>query len=301
MKLISDWFREETHEAHLQEVIDLLLNITAFIYIGTIIPWSFFSSEELSLKRLFPIGLLILIFRRLPIVIALKKFIPAIHTFKEAVFAGYFGPIGVGAIFLAVTVEKEIDKYFDQTEKEYIDKEAMIRTREIIFPIVTFIVMNSVIVHGITVPILNIGSRIDIERLPSIASISNQVARLPVVDFVENLTLERDSHGHVKKKEKMKAEYVQIPSQNGQEEYRQDIHKAKLEGEEEEREGNEVIGKSHIKTDVLIEIDENKHSSSPTLSSQSSSVSQGPIEDVTNINNQQRNDHESSSSDSEGG
>ncbi|CAI2166663.1 17408_t:CDS:10 [Funneliformis geosporum] len=276
----DDWFREETYDAHLQEVIDLLLNLTTFIYIGAMIPWSSFSSEELSLKHLIPISIFILIFRRLPIIIALKKFIPAIHTFKESVFAGYFGPIGVGAIFLAVTVEKEIKKSLDQPEKKYMNKEAMNRTREIIFPIVTFTVLSSVIVHGITVPILNIGSKIDIERLPSIASIGNHV--------VESLTLERDSHGHVKKKDKMKAEYARIPSRNGQEGCYHDIHKTKIE--EEELEGED--GKDHVRTDIFVEIDENNQSNRPTLNSQLSNYSQELIEDdtITDIDNRNRNE-----------
>ena len=33
----DDWFREETEEAHFQEVIDMLLNLSVFVYIGTII------------------------------------------------------------------------------------------------------------------------------------------------------------------------------------------------------------------------------------------------------------------------
>lgn len=33
----DDWFRQETEEAHFQEVIDMLLNLSVFVYIGTII------------------------------------------------------------------------------------------------------------------------------------------------------------------------------------------------------------------------------------------------------------------------
>ncbi|CAG8574080.1 10585_t:CDS:2, partial [Diversispora eburnea] len=206
----DDWFREKTQDAHLQEVIDILLNLTTFVYIGMILPWSSFNSDDLSLKNLIIISILILILRRLPIVVALKGFIPTIHTFKEALFAGYFGPIGVGAIFLAIFTKKEISKFLKH-EGQDIDEEVMHHLHQIIFPIVTFIVLSSVIVHGITVPILNIGSRIDIERLPSIASISSQVARLPVIDFVESLSLESDNHGRVRKKEKLRAEFGRVP------------------------------------------------------------------------------------------
>ncbi|CAG8843816.1 17643_t:CDS:1, partial [Racocetra persica] len=177
-------------------------------------------------------------------------FIPAFHTFKEAAFAGYFGPIGIGAIFLAMTVEKEISRRLNDELRD-IDDGSMLRIQEITFPIVAFIVLSSVIVHGITVPILNFGSRIDIERFPSIASISSQVARLPVIDFVESLTLERDNKGRVRKKEKMKAEFAP----KNKDEFYQDVHKENME--EEQNEGNGVYIHNHIETDLLIENEQN--------------------------------------------
>ena len=33
----DDWFRQETEEAHFQEVIDMMLNLAVFAYIGAII------------------------------------------------------------------------------------------------------------------------------------------------------------------------------------------------------------------------------------------------------------------------
>ena len=56
----------------------------------TITPW-----------RLVVIGLLVLILRRLPISLGLYRWIPDIKTFREAVFAGHFGPMGVGAVFIS--------------------------------------------------------------------------------------------------------------------------------------------------------------------------------------------------------
>ncbi|CAG8580689.1 7008_t:CDS:2, partial [Dentiscutata heterogama] len=256
----DDWFREETQDAHLQDVIDLLLNLTIFMYIGMILPWSSFNSDDISLKSLITISVLILVFRRLPIVILFKGFIPSFHTFKEAAFAGYFGPVGIGAIFLAMTVEKEISIRLNEGLND-IDEGSMLRIQEMTFPIVTFIVLSSVIVHGITVPILNIGSRIDIERFPSIASISSQVARLPVIDFVESLSLERDNKGRVRKKEKMKAEYA---PKNSEELY-QDVHNVDIE--EEQSEGNGVYTYNHIETDVLIESNKDEQSDQDNVNS----------------------------------
>lgn len=33
----DDWFRQETEEAHFQDVIDMMLNLAVFVYIGSII------------------------------------------------------------------------------------------------------------------------------------------------------------------------------------------------------------------------------------------------------------------------
>ncbi len=47
------------------------------------------------------LSICVLLTKRIPIVLALWKFIPDIKTFREAVFCGHFGPMGVGAIFIA--------------------------------------------------------------------------------------------------------------------------------------------------------------------------------------------------------
>ncbi|RIA97168.1 Cation/H+ exchanger [Glomus cerebriforme] len=92
----DDWFRKETEEAHLQEVIDMLLNLAIFVYVGSVIPWSKFqdATTEITVWRLIICAILILIMRRLPMVMALMRFIPAIKTYREAAFTGWFGPIG---------------------------------------------------------------------------------------------------------------------------------------------------------------------------------------------------------------
>lgn len=81
-----------------------MLNLAIFVYLGTVIPWSSFSEEALGLSywRLIVIAILILLFRRLPIVMALLKVIPALKTRREGIFAGWFGPIGVGT-YLVIT------------------------------------------------------------------------------------------------------------------------------------------------------------------------------------------------------
>ena len=93
------FFNKQTEESVFSSVIDLLFNIAAFIFVGAWMPFHMFKDPALSLSvwRLIVIAILILILRRLPIVIALYKWIPDIKTFHEAVFSGHFGPIGVGS------------------------------------------------------------------------------------------------------------------------------------------------------------------------------------------------------------
>jgi NhaP-type Na+/H+ or K+/H+ antiporter len=92
-----------TEDESFQDVIDSILNTGVFIYIGTIMPWGAFGNAEIGLQpwRLVVLGILVLLFRRLPFVLAAKKIIPDLTSWQEATFAGWFGPMGVGAIYYA--------------------------------------------------------------------------------------------------------------------------------------------------------------------------------------------------------
>ncbi|OAD79245.1 hypothetical protein PHYBLDRAFT_14428, partial [Phycomyces blakesleeanus NRRL 1555(-)] len=161
----DDWFRQETEEAHFQDVIDMMLNLAIFVYIGAIIPWSDFGNAELGLSawRLVAMAILILLFRRLPIVVLLKPVMPAMKTYQEAVFTGWFGPMGVGAVFLSKIAKEELMKVYTNQEEPISVK--------VINPIVLFIVLSSVVVHGTTIPLFKLGKSIQTRTL-SISSIT---------------------------------------------------------------------------------------------------------------------------------
>jgi sodium/hydrogen antiporter len=93
------FFNKQTEESVFSSVIDLLFNIAAFIYVGAWMPFNDFKDPALTLApwRLVVIAILVLLLRRLPVVIALYRWIPDIKTFREAIFSGHFGPIGIGA------------------------------------------------------------------------------------------------------------------------------------------------------------------------------------------------------------
>jgi sodium/hydrogen antiporter len=103
----DDWFRLETLDDSLQPTVDMLLNVTIFMWYGAVCPWnSFLHNDVIPLYRLIPLGILILLFRRLPWVFAIHRYIPQIEEIRQAIFVGFFGPVGVSAIFyLYITLE----------------------------------------------------------------------------------------------------------------------------------------------------------------------------------------------------
>ncbi|KAK0732644.1 Sodium/hydrogen exchanger family-domain-containing protein, partial [Apiosordaria backusii] len=104
----DDWFRLETLDDSLQPTIDMLLNVSVFMWLGAVCPWHEFLVNDgvVPLYRLIILGVLVLMFRRLPWVFAIHKFIPQIEEVRQAIFVGFFGPVGVSAIFyLYITLE----------------------------------------------------------------------------------------------------------------------------------------------------------------------------------------------------
>lgn len=105
--LYSDWFRIETMDDSFQPTIDMLLNVSVFIWFGAVCPWSeFYHNSVIPIHRLIFLGILVLLLRRPPIVFTMHKQIPQIEEKRQAFYVGFFGPIGVSAIFyLYVSLE----------------------------------------------------------------------------------------------------------------------------------------------------------------------------------------------------
>jgi len=60
----DDWFRLETMDDSLQPTIDMLLNLSIFVWFGAVCPWSLFLHNEIiPIYRLVALGILILLLR----------------------------------------------------------------------------------------------------------------------------------------------------------------------------------------------------------------------------------------------
>ncbi|EJF63329.1 hypothetical protein DICSQDRAFT_145567 [Dichomitus squalens LYAD-421 SS1] len=150
------FFNKQTEESVFSSVIDLIFNIAAFVFVGAWMPFKDFSNETLTLSvwRLLVIGILVLILRRLPIIVGLYKFIPDVKTFREAVFSGHFGPMGIGAVFISTLAAQQLPV----PENPPVGQQQMLAAS--IQPIVAFMVLCSIAVHGLSIPFFTFGRRV---------------------------------------------------------------------------------------------------------------------------------------------
>jgi NhaP-type Na+/H+ or K+/H+ antiporter len=158
------WFSEKTEESHVSNVIDLLLNLAYFVYFGTIIPWEDFNNASVGLHawRLVVLAIFVILFRRIPIMMFLKPVIPDIKTWREALFAGHFGPIGVGAIFMAILARAELETHGPIPLSKLPPPDSPYYTAiALVWPVVCFLVVSSIIVHGSSIAVFTLGKHIN--------------------------------------------------------------------------------------------------------------------------------------------
>jgi hypothetical protein len=136
----------------------MLLNLSVFIWYGAVCPWaSFRVNDVIPIYRLIFLGVLILFFRRVPVVLAMHKHIPEIEHFRQAAFVSFFGPIGVSAIFyLYVSLEFLSKVTVDGTPEGALRKDAK-RLQDVMRVVIWFLAICSIVVHGLSVPLGKLG------------------------------------------------------------------------------------------------------------------------------------------------
>ncbi|KAB5585930.1 Sodium/hydrogen exchanger family-domain-containing protein [Coniochaeta sp. 2T2.1] len=150
----DDWFRLETLDDSLQPTIDMLLNVSIFMWYGAVCPWnSFLHNSVIPIYRLIPLGIIVLLCRRLPWVFAIHKFIPQIEEVRQAIFVGFFGPVGVSAVFyLYITLE--FVKTLEVGGSVRHDVKDLAETTLVV---VWFLAIVSIVVHGLSIPLGKLG------------------------------------------------------------------------------------------------------------------------------------------------
>jgi NhaP-type Na+/H+ or K+/H+ antiporter len=93
-QLLDDEDRTKLHRA--QEAANRFFILPVFVLFGVSLPWDRWM--ELGWRGLVVVGA-ILVLRRLPMVLALRPLLGKEFGVREALFVGWFGPIGVGGIY----------------------------------------------------------------------------------------------------------------------------------------------------------------------------------------------------------
>lgn len=148
-------FLRETERRHdeVNSCVDVLLNFGGFMYIGSIIPWAEFNDPDgtgITYGRLIALGFMVLFLRRIPAILLTYKLMPGVvANYKEALFMGYFGPIGAGAVFYLEHTRHLFPELGEGDEEET-------NLIKAISPVVYWLVLFSIVVHGLSIPALNI-------------------------------------------------------------------------------------------------------------------------------------------------
>lgn len=149
----------------------MLLNLSVFMWFGAVCPWTLFAHNNvIPIYRLVILGILILLFRRVPIIYAMHWKIGQIEEKQQALFVGFFGPIGVSAVFyLYVTLD-----FLGAITVDGVVREDAGRLAEVMTVVIWFLAICSIVshchqicakgqeltiqvVHGLSVPLGKLG------------------------------------------------------------------------------------------------------------------------------------------------
>ncbi|CAG8064542.1 unnamed protein product [Penicillium nalgiovense] len=145
------WFQSETRNDSFEPAIDMLLNMSFFVWFGVVCPWPLFSTSFVPPWRLVVLAVTILLLRRPLILLLLYKWLGPVHQPRQALFMGYFGPIGVSAVFYQHEMMKFLHTQVKGPDGE-VRQDAQTLS-ELVRVIVWFVVLSSAVVHGLSIPI----------------------------------------------------------------------------------------------------------------------------------------------------
>lgn len=120
--------KERADEERVQEAINRFFTLPIFVLIGLVLPWA--EWRELGWGAVAFVLALLLV-RRLPFVLLVGRTLTDLPHRRDLLFAGWFGPLGVAALFYAVLAIEHTGE-------------------SIVWPITTLAIAASVLAHGLT-------------------------------------------------------------------------------------------------------------------------------------------------------
>ncbi|MEC9483646.1 MAG: cation:proton antiporter [Halomonas sp.] len=120
--------KQRSEEDHVQDAINMFFTLPVFVLFGLIAPWQ----DWLALGwQGLALVVLVLLLRRLPVILLLRSQLPPVRKKPISRVMGWFGPIGVSALFYAALAARETGNHQ-------------------IWVVASLVVLGSIIVHGIT-------------------------------------------------------------------------------------------------------------------------------------------------------
>lgn len=120
--------QEREDEDRGQEAVNRFFAIPIFVLLGATLPWGGWAALGWRGPTL---ALLILLLRRPPVILAISPLVPVLRSRTESLFAGWFGPIAVAAIYYASLMEHRLEQ-------------------PVIWHVASLVVCASVVAHGVT-------------------------------------------------------------------------------------------------------------------------------------------------------
>lgn len=103
-RVISE--NEDVQEERVQEAMERIFTIPVYFLLGLVLPWQDYFA--LGWKAI-AIIIVILLFKRIPAFLALSPWLPVFRNkWKELLFMGWFGPVGVAALYYAIHSKEKL-------------------------------------------------------------------------------------------------------------------------------------------------------------------------------------------------
>lgn len=120
--------KDRSEEDNVQEAVNIFFTMPVFVLFGLIAPWKEWAAMGWEAVWL---TLLVLLLRRVPVILALWPWLPPLRNKGVMLVMGWFGPIGVSALFYATVVSSRTGY-------------------DIAWTLGSLIVFASIVIHGIT-------------------------------------------------------------------------------------------------------------------------------------------------------
>jgi NhaP-type Na+/H+ or K+/H+ antiporter len=115
-------------QERIQEQVKRFFDLPVFVLLGSTLPWS--EWQALGWNGVLLAGAILLL-RRMPALLVLRRVIGQFHNAREALLTGWFGPIGIAALFYATLAVR-------QTEDD------------LVWVVGSLLICASIVAHGIS-------------------------------------------------------------------------------------------------------------------------------------------------------